>query len=337
MEEKILIVNVNWVGDALFSTPFIRSLRQAYPRSYIACLLHPRCREVLEGNPRIDEIIIYDEEGVHRSLIGKIRLILTLRKKRFDAAFLLHRSFTKALIAVLSGAKRRIGYATKNRRFLLTDVVEEPLEPIHKVGYFLNIARTAGIAGDDKAYEFFVGEADREYAGRFLNENGIQAEDGFAAINPGGNWAPKRWPKENFAGLADRLISDYGLKVVITGAGKDIRLAEDIKKLMKSSPVIACGKTTLKQLAALFERSRLVVANDTGPMHIACAMGANVIALFGPTSPEITGPIGKGAYKVIHNPAGCEVPCYDLNCAVNRCMEAIRVEDVLKEVKERLV
>ena len=95
-EKRILIVNVNWIGDVLFTTPFIKAVRNLYPDGYIACLLHPRCREVLETNPRLDEIIIYDEDESHRSLFGKLRLIAALRQKRFDTAFLLHRSFTKA-------------------------------------------------------------------------------------------------------------------------------------------------------------------------------------------------------------------------------------------------
>ena len=336
MEEKILIVNVNWVGDVLFSTPFIRAVRQAHPSSYIACLLHPRCKEVLEGNPRINEIIVYDEEGIHRSLIGKLMLIWTLRKKGFDTAFILHRSFTKAMIAYFSGARKRIGYATKNRGIFLTDAAEEPAEPPHKVEYFLNIAGAAGIAAEDRTYEFFIGENDREYARKFLNDSGIGDGGAFAAINPGGNWGPKRWPAENFAHLSDRLVSDYGLKVIITGAQKDIALAEDIKAAMKNVPIIACGKTTLKQAGAIFERARLVVANDTGPMHMACAIGAPVIGLFGPTSPKLTGPSGKGRYKVIHKTEGCEAPCYDLDCADYKCMNAITVEDVVNEVKVML-
>ncbi|MCX5685847.1 MAG: glycosyltransferase family 9 protein, partial [Candidatus Omnitrophica bacterium] len=139
MKNRILIVEVNWIGDVLFSTPFIRAVREAHPDGYIACLLHPRCREMLEDNPRLDEIIIYDEEGAHKGLAGKIKLIAHLRKKNFDTAFLLHRSFTKALVAKLAGAEKIIGYPTKKRAILLTSPVEEPQEEIHKVEYFLNV------------------------------------------------------------------------------------------------------------------------------------------------------------------------------------------------------
>jgi lipopolysaccharide heptosyltransferase II len=229
-----------------------------------------------------------------------------------------------------------VGYATKRRGFLLTDLAEDSPEEVHKVEYFLNILKAAGIEAREKDYEFFFGQSDREYVKKFLSKNGVREEDQIFVINPGGNWDPKRWPKGNYAEVADRLIDDYKAKVVITGAAKDVKLAEDIASAMKKSPVIACGATTLKQLAALLERADLVIANDTGPMHIGVAVGSDVIALFGPTSPAITGPCGKGRYKVITRYDECEVPCYDLTCADNRCMKAIRVEDVLREVAAML-
>src|SRR3989338_11000371 len=161
MAKKILIVNVNWVGDVIFSTPFIRVVREANPDAYIACLLHPRCAEALEGNPCLNEIIFYHEETKHRSIGGKLKLIAELRRRRFDVAFILHRSFTKALLTFLAGIRERIGYATKNRELILTKVVEEPMEETHKVDYFLNIARAAGIPASDTSYEFFIQDSDR--------------------------------------------------------------------------------------------------------------------------------------------------------------------------------
>lgn len=336
-KKKILIVNVNWLGDVIFSTPFIKAVRDAYPDSYIACLLHPRCVDILKGNPGVDEIIVYDEEGAHRTLAGKIKLIKQLRKICFDTAFILHRSFTKALIVFLAGIKERIGYPTKRRGLLLTKTVDMPDEEVHKVEYFLNIARSLGINVRDNSYEFFIEDADRNAVRDFLrNDAGIGDKDKIAVLCPGGNWDPKRWPKENFALLADLLTERLGLKIVISGAKKDMALAEDIKNMMKNAPVISCGKTTIKQLAALLERADLVVANDTGPMHLAVAMKAKLIALFGPTSPRLTGPYGKGNYRVIQKNEECDVPCYDVTCTDNRCMAAISVEDVFKEAEDML-
>ena len=331
MSKRILIVEVNWIGDVLFSTPFIRAIREHYPDDYIACLLHPRCAEMLEGNPRLNEVIIYDEEGAHKGFFGKLRLIWQLRRKRFDIAFILHRSFTKALLTALAGISERIGYPTKNRSFVLTKIADEPADDAHKVEYFLNIARSVGILSKSNSYEFFIGSSDREFIKKFLRENGVPDTDRVIVLCPGGNWDPKRWPKEKFAGLGDELAERFNAKIVISGAAKDVRLAGDIKEMMKNKPVISCGKTKLKELGALLERAALVVANDTGPMHLAVAMKAKTIALFGPTSSEITGPYGNGSYRVISKNEECAVPCYDVTCAANRCMDAISVEDVLAE------
>ena len=335
-KKKILIVNVNWIGDVIFSTPFIKAIRRNYPDSYTACLLHPRCVDVLNDNPGIDEIIVYDEEYSHRGLFGKLKLIAYLRKKNFDTAFILHRSFTKALITFLAGIRERIGYPTKGRGIFLTKPVEIPDEEVHKVEYFLNIARSCGINTRDISYEFFIKDSDRRKIRQFLNENGVNDRDRLAVLCPGGNWDPKRWPKENFALLADMLIEKLGARVVISGAKKDIPLADEIKNMMKEKPIISCGKTTLKELGALLERANLVVANDTGPMHIAVAMKAGTIALFGPTSPRLTGPYGQGNYKIIWKNKECDVPCYDLTCTDNRCMAAITVEDVFKASEDLL-
>ena len=336
MDKRILVVNVNWLGDVIFSTPFIRALREAYPDSYIACLLHPRCKDVLEGNPCLNEIIVYDEESAHKSVFGKLKLVRLLRSKHFDTAFILHRSFTKALLTFLAGIPERIGYATKNRARLLTKAIEEDDYEIHKVEYFLNLARAVGIKPKNLSYEFFIKNSDRNYIADILKREGVVEKDIIVTICPGGNWDPKRWPEESFAKLSDALIEKFGAKIAIAGAKKDVKLAMDIKSIMKNKPVIMCGNTSLKQLGALFERSRLVIANDTGPMHIAVAAGSKVIALFGPTSPKITGPYGGGNYRVISKDIGCEVPCYDVTCSDNKCMSAITVEDVFKEAEKML-
>ena len=331
--KKILIMNVNWIGDVIFSTPFIKAVRQNYPDSYIACLLHPRCVDVLKDNPRINDIIIYDEDGAHKGLIGKLKLIASIRKKKFDIAFILHRSFTKALIAFLAGARERVGYPTKRRGMFLTKIAEISDEEIHKVEYFLNLARAYGMDARDLSYEFFIRDSDRKKIRQFLTGNGIGDRDLVIVLCPGGNWDPKRWESDNFAKLADMLIEKLGAKVVLSGAKKDMALTEDIKKVMKNIPVVSCGKTDLKELGALLERANLVVANDSGPMHLAVAMKTKVVALFGPTSPRLTGPYGQGNYRVIWKNEECDVPCYDLSCTDNRCMAAITVDDVFKEAE----
>lgn len=357
--KRILIVNVNWRGDVLFSTPFIRALRTNYPQSFIACLVVPRCYEILVNNPHLDELIIYDQDGRHRTLRGKVRFIFELKRRNFDTAFFLHRSFTRRLLAFFAGIPRRIGYLcplghdTRKRGFLLTTKIKPLQGNPHRIDYFLNLAEAVGIKSENRDYEFIISAADQEFADNWLIRQGISEDDFLVIINPGGNWLLKRWPEENFARLADALIKDYGAKIVISGAAKDLKLAQEINVLMKQEAVVSCGQTSLGQLGGILKRANLFISNDSGPLHVALAVSpapsyyeeihgsrksgvgnkrddsAKVIALFGPTSPKITGPAGKGRYVILHKALGCSIPCYNLNCPDNRCMKAITVEDVL--------
>jgi heptosyltransferase-2 len=264
----------------------------------------------------------------------KIRFTQELKKKQFDIAFLFHRSFTRALITFLAGIPERVGYRTAKRNWLLTKKAEPPKKEIHRLDNYLNIVKSYGIKEDGRIYDFFISQSDQGFAQSILESEGINEGDFIVVISPGGNWLPKRWPKENFAALSDRLIQELGAKIVICGAHKDIDLAKDIARRMKENPVILAGKTTLKQLGAVMRQSDVVISADSGPMHIAAAAGANLIALFGPTSPEITGPIGKGRIEIICTEVGCLVPCYKLNCDDYRCMKEISVEDVFRKARQ---
>lgn len=317
----------------LFSTPFIRAIRERYPDSFIASLVVPRCAPVLENNPHLDEIIIFDDRGKHRGLLGKLSLVRLLRSKHFDTAFLLHRSLTRTLICWLAAIPERVGYYTEKRALFLTKQVMPTKERLHKVEYFLNIAGAFDIVTENKDYEFHPSLRDRDYINELLKDYGLRESDFLVVINPGGNWDLKRWPAENFARLCDRLIEKYKAKIIITGAEGDSGLAEDIAKQMHGQPITLCGKTNLGELAALMAKVDLVISGDSGPMHIAVSQGTKTIALFGPTSPKVTGPFGRGDYIVIQKDVGCATPCYRLDCGNNRCMKAISVEDVLKEVK----
>jgi len=337
--KKILVVNVNWVGDVLFSTPAIRALRKHYPEAHIACMVVPRCKEILELSPHLNELIIYDEKGKDRGLVGKLKLISALKARHFDCVFLFHRSLTRTLMVALSGIRERVGIYNPKRGFLLTRKVKpQPLD-IHKVEQFLNIVKGMGVGEHGKDMELFIGEEDEAFAGEFLKSRGIGKGEQFIILNPGGNWDLKRWPAENFAELGDRLHEKYKVAIIMTGAKKDIDLGGKIAGMMKHKPVIACGETNLRQLAAIMKRASLVISNDSGPMHIAVSQAAKTIALFGPTDPKVTGPYGRGIYKVLQKSSGkpgCKIPCYNLRCEEALCMKAVTVEDVLREA-ERLL
>lgn len=330
--KKILIVNVNWLGDTLFVMPLIKALREHYSESSVTVLTHPRCREILEVSPHIDEIILYDEKGRNKHLLSKFAVISQLKSKKFDTAFILRKSLSRSMLLFLSKIPERIGYDNKRAGFLLTKKIPVPKKVLHKAEYFLGLARAVGVIPEKSNYEFAVSDAVRVKAEEILKETGLKEGEDFIVMNAGGNWDLKRWPVENFAELGDAIHDRFGIKVILTGADKDIELCGKISDLMKHKPLLLCGKTDLKALAAIFKKARWVISNDSGPMHIAAGVGANLVALFGPTSPEITGPYGKVASVVLHKDVGCELPCYKLSCGDNRCMKAITVEEVLKAI-----
>ncbi len=320
----------------MFSSAAIRNIRLNHPSGYLACIIPSRCYSVLKDNPHLDEIIIFDEKDRHRGMLSKLNFINLLRSKKFDIVFLLHRSFSRALICRLAGIPERIGHYTKKRAFLLTKRIVPPKkDSLHRIDYYLDVIEKAGLRIEDRYLDFFFTPEDEKHVADFLSKNFVRKEDFIVAINPGGNWLPKRWAVDYWASLADKLINETGLKVVITGSISDLKLAGQIKDKMIQAPLIACGVLNIKQLGALAKRVDIFITADTGPLHIANAVGCkNIIAIFGPTSKEITGPYPSGNVVCLQKDVGCRVPCYKLNCLDNRCMQAITPSDVLAEVKK---
>ena len=326
---RVLVVLPNWYGETLFVTPFLRALRAHLPAASIATLGWPRCREILLHNPRITELLDYDEHGAHRSLAGKGRLIRFLRQRRFDAAVLLRRSLSRTCLVTLAGIPARIGFANAKSGWLLTHRVPPPERLLHKASTYLPLLEALGAPVIGGPYEYTVSEEERAAARALLR--GCRIADGrpLAVLHPGANWVHKRWSPERFAALGDRLIEVQGVQVLITGGPEDVELAATVRQRMRHPAAVVAGQTTLRQLAACLEPAALVVSNDTGVLHVAAALGRAVVALFGPTSPALTGPIGDPQRTVVlHHPGCCPtIPCYQPDRPPHPGMDAISVEE----------
>ena len=331
--KRILVVNVNWLGDVIFSTPVFKALRKEYPQARIVCLAVPRVKEILECCSDIDEIIEYDEKGKHKGLFKRIQLIQNIKEKNFDIAFLLHRSWTRALLIYLSGIPQRVGYDTKKRGRFLTHKVPQLTGKVHRSDFYLNVLESFGIVIKDRFCELKVPDQTFREIDKILRSSGLKPQDQLVVVNAGGNWNLKRWPEELWGKLIHHLGEDRNIKIVIPGASKDVFLANKIAELSARQPIVLAGKTTIKQLIALMARAHLVISADSGPLHMANCVGANTIALFGPTRPEITGPRGKGQTWILQKNIDCNLtPCYFLECPNNVCMQAIKVQDVMQAV-----
>ncbi len=326
--EKILIVNVNWLGDVLFSSAVFQTIKNKRSDVWLSCLAHPRVKEILEMIPGLDEIIIYDEDQKHATSLSKWRLISHLRNQKFDRVYLLHRSLTRALLVFLAGIPRRIGYATKNRGFLLTEALKVTPNAKHRMDYYLGVIEK-DFPMPVKTCRLNVGPEQKEYTVKLLQNLNISPSDKKVCIHPAGNWNLKRWPKEYFIRCIEA-FQKRGIKVILIGTTKDRALIDQIKKQLKEEPIDLLGKTSIKQLAALMQICDCVISGDSGPLHIANSVGVKTIALYGPTSVGVTGPRGLALSSILRQNVGCnEKPCYHLACPDNICMKSISVLDVL--------
>jgi lipopolysaccharide heptosyltransferase II len=336
-KERVLIFEVNWLGDVLFSTPAIRAVRQRFPGAYIVALAVPRCKPILAGNNYIDEIMVLDEERRHKGFLGKMRLVRDLRVRRFTDAYFLKSSLTRVWCVWLAGVKRRVGYAGRKGAFLLTERVALPPGPLHRADTYYYLVAKAAIPASERYLDFFVPSEDDAIVEGLLKYNSLGQGRKLVVMHVGGNWGLKRWPARSFSELIDAIRSSYGADVVISGSYREGALAQEIAGRAAHKPFVACGLLSLKQLGALFKRCDLVVSADSGPLHIATAVQARTLSLFGPTSPEITGPIGRGDFAVLRSPKNipCVIPCYEPSCPNNVCMSFISVAQILEEIDRR--
>lgn len=330
--KRILVVRTDRIGDVLLSTPVIKALRQGYPHAYIAMMTSPYAKDIVEGNPYLDEVIIYDKDNKHKNWRRSVKLSRNLKKKKFDLAVILHPTNRVHLVTFLAGIRRRVGY---NRKFgfLLTDKIKHTKQQgdKHESEYALDLVRYLGIESD-KTLFMPIKAASEEWAEELFKKEGINKSDKLLAIHPAASCPSKIWPQERFAEAADKFISKYGFKVLLVAGTEDIALVDDIIRRMRNPAVNLAGKTSVSQLASILKRSRLFISNDSGPVHIATAVGTPVISIFGRNqkglSPKRWGPLGIKD-KILHKEVGC-IKCLAHNCKKQfACLKAITVKDVL--------
>ena len=325
----------NWLGDVVFASAAIRAIKMNYPSAKIICFAPERCVDILKSNPYIDQIVSFDEKGKERGLWAKIRFIFKIRKLKLDQIYVFHRSFTRALIAFFSGAKVRIGYNTKNRGFLFTKTFPEPSGRVHSVDYFLNLIKLSGLQIPSVGfYEFYFEKQDLDKVRDVLLKRGIHSGR-LVAIHPGANWTPKRWPSSHFSDLAREIAKRYDIYVVVTGGMDDLLLSKKIIEDARDPRVISlAGELELRELGALFSLCSLMISSDSGPLHIAGGVGTNVIGIFGPTDPVLTGPRGRGKNIVVqHVPEGEAIPWYGKIFPKN-WMEQISADQILQKIEQ---
>jgi heptosyltransferase-2 len=337
---RILIVRTDRIGDVLLSTPVIKALRYNYPEAYIAMMVSPYVKDIVEGNPYLDKVIIYDKDGKHKSWWRSLKFARNLKKKKFDLAVILHPTNRVHLVTFFAGIPRRVGYDLK-MGFLLTDRLKhtKQLGEKHELEYNLDLLRHLGITPEDKSLFMPIKEESEKWADDLFKQEGIKEADRLLAIHPGASCPSKIWPNERFAEVADRLIEKYGFKVLVVSGPKDMAIAQSVVKHMRHPAINLAGKTSVSGLASVLKRCSLFISNDSGPVHVASAVGVPVVSIFGRSQPGLSpkrwGPTGKND-RILHEEVGC-IECLAHNCVKEfACLKAISTEDVISAAESIL-
>lgn len=337
MFNKILVRMPNWIGDAVMAVPTLSALRARFPESRITLLAKPPVAALFEHHPAMDRLMVYESPGRHAGFAGLWRLVRSIREGRFDLAFLLQNAFEAALITAAAGIPERVGYAADGRRFLLTKSLDKKSAPLHQKEAYLHLMHSVGSASEFERRPFLViSEKEKQSASDLLFAEGIARWEQVIGINPGAAYgSSKRWDPARFAAAADRLAERYPVKVVIFGGPAEVAVAEEVRRNMKHPAVVVAGKTTVRMMMALIARCRLFITNDSGPMHIASALGVSVVAVFGPTNPDATSPAGADDL-IVRKKADC-APCTHRECPIDhRCMTGISAEAVAAAAERQM-
>jgi heptosyltransferase-2 len=350
---NILVRGVNWIGDAVMTMPALRALKQADPDAVITLLAKPWVSSLFERDPSVDEIIIYRDE--FKGIPGKMRLANILRKHHFCRAVLFQNAVDAAIITLLAGIRERVGYSRDGRRLLLTRPVpfDDQVKRLHHIKYYLNILLQTGYSAPYSLPWIYLAIDERIDARtrlRYLRRPVV-------ALNPGATYgSSKRWQPDRFADLAIKIDAEMGGSIVIFGGNRETGIADEIiAEIQKQAPGMSgmnnaeyalpvsgerfmnlSGKTDLRELSALVSECDVLVTNDSGPMHIGYAVGTPLVALFGSTSPELTGPVGKDSV-ILKKDIRCS-PCFERECRMERldCMDSITTDEVFTAVQKRL-
>lgn len=321
---RILVVKPRAIGDVLLSTAVLPDLRREFKNSSIDFLVEDFASPVLEGNPYIDKVITFGTKSDSSfSIISKIR------RRHFDLVIDLFANPRTAVITLLSGAKYRVGFPFKWRRFAYNILVSPRGGEVHNVEFNLDALRRLGIEITSRAPVFFLDDRSKEFAGTFISNNGLEEGD-FISINIGGGWDIKRWPVEKFIELCGMIDSRLHRRVVVLyGPSEEAEAA----RIARSSGAVLAPQTSLKEMGAILKASELLVTNDSGPMHIAAALGVPTLAIFGPTSPHLQGPYGNVSEIVRNEKLGC-LECNLTKCPIgNPCMKELDAEIVYEHLQ----
>jgi len=319
---KIIVRAPNWIGDTILSIPVLESLQKNNPEAELWVLARGWVKDLYGPGLRIAGLIPLPESGGWRSLRESSRRI---REKSFDLGLLLTNSFASAFLFYLARVPERWGYSADGRALFLTRAVRPRKngEPVHMVEYYRSLLVGLGLKTAEPEVRLTVRPEEKAWATEALQHAGLDPGKPLVLLNPGAHFGPaKRWPADRFARTALILQKERSVEIAIIGSANETGLADEVSSLMEKKPAVFSGRTTLRQLLGLISRASLFISNDSGPMHMANALGVPVVAVFGPTDPAVTRPFHPPSI-VLKKDVPCW-PCFYRQCPYDhRCMVSI--------------
>ncbi len=333
--KRILVRAPNWIGDSVMCLPALESLKALFPSSEITVLTKTRSVPVFQNNPFIKDIVEYDDKKRHRGLRGRLRLAGELKERGFDLAVLFQNAFDAAFISFVAGIPERAGYARDLRSGLLTKAVRvtKEIKKRHQVFYYLNIVENLGGRAGSHIPRIYLSDGESAWADEFIRKSGLTGACLVGAA-PGASYGPaKRWGAENFAQALAMLSQSFKCIPVIFGGTEDMEVCAEVAGKIRGKHLNVAGLTTLRQFMALLARVKVLITNDSGPMHISSALDVPTIAVFGSTDPLLTGPSAEKA-RVIIKKTECS-PCFERVCRYGhyKCLSAISPDEVFHEAE----
>ena len=332
---NILIIKMSSLGDVLHTLPFVAELRERFPQARLTWLVHPQFSGFVPDPPMVDEVIYFDKVKFNKMSLGKKwscfkEMRSLLHSRNFDLVIDMQGLFKSAVLAAISGCNNRIGYCEmREGSGLVSKAITGAHAKDHVIERYLDVARYLGCAVKD--IRFPMPDLQKEW--QAVQEKTEAVKEPYVVLVPGARWETKKWPIEYFSELAEMILRD-GKQVVLAGGPEDTSLGSQITRL---SPGVTdlTGKTGLRELGALIQHSTAYISGDTGPLFIAAAMKRPLIALYGPTRPDRTGPYGSSEAVIIRAPVSC-AGCLKKRCSKWICMKAITPEMVFDEYKKKV-
>lgn len=335
---NILIVKLSAIGDVIQTLPSLAGLRMLYPDAHITWVVEEAAADLIKNHPYLDVVLVSRRKswskdirsGLFREPLKEIKsFIKDLRKRKYDLVIDFHGLFKSSIMVFLSRGKRKLGYDSLQELsgLFLNEKIPEDMKK-HAVERYLDFLRYLGAKTDSAQFVLPSGQEAQVKVQNMLLKYNLEDKK-FIAISPVALWETKLWNNEKFARLADLINDKLQVKVVFTGGEKEP--IEEITSSMTTEKINLGGQTSLSELACLYKKAKIVISTDSGPMHLAAAVGTPVIALFGPTDPARTGPYGRGN-TVIRTQLSCS-PCFLKKCTTRKCMEDISVEQVFAVVE----